>query len=146
MADVFSKTQRSKVMAAIRGKGNRSTEWRLRARFIASGISGWRMHPAEIPGKPDFVFLKKRIAIFVDGCFWHGCGLCRNIPRSNRSFWENKIEKNRKRDRKISRQLKKSGWQVLRFWEHDLKKRPAECCRKIQDLLSAHHTRIQNRS
>jgi DNA mismatch endonuclease (patch repair protein) len=113
---------------------------------MASGISGWRMHPAEIAGKPDFVFLKKKIAIFVDGCFWHGCRACRNIPRSNRSFWESKIEKNKRRDRKISRRLKKSGWQVLRFWEHDLKKRPTECCRQIQKLLSTHSTRIRKRN
>lgn len=146
MTDVFSQTQRSKVMASIRGKGNRSTEWRLRARFVASGISGWQMHAHEIAGKPDFIFMKKRIAIFVDGCFWHGCRACRNMPRSNRSFWANKIEKNKRRDRKISAQLKKEGWLVLRFWEHDLKKRPEECCRQIQKLLSNHPVRIQERS
>lgn len=135
MADVFSKSQRSKVMAAIRGKGNRTTEWRLRARFIAHGVSGWRMHSPDVEGKPDFVFHKKRLAVFVDGCFWHGCRYCRNLPSSNKTFWKTKIEKNRKRDRTISRRLKKASWRVVRFWEHDLKKNPEACCRKIQNLL-----------
>lgn len=137
MADVFSKSHRSRIMSVVRGKGNRTTEWRLRARLIAHGISDWRMHASEVEGRPDFVFHKKKLAVFVDGCFWHGCRYCRSIPSSNRAFWKKKIAGNIKRDREVSRRLKKSGWRVLRFWEHDLKKRPDLCCRKVRESLAA---------
>ena len=73
MADVFTKSERSKLMSAIRGKGNRSTEWPLRSRIIQASIRGWRIAPTNIIGKPDFLFEQKKVALFVDGCFWHGC-------------------------------------------------------------------------
>lgn len=135
MVDVFTQQKRSEVMSAIRGRGNRSTEWRLRARLIAAGISGWRLNASDIVGKPDFVFDKNRIAVFVDGCFWHGCQKCRNIPTSNYDFWFTKIEANRKRDRKVSRNLKESGWHVIRFWEHELKRAPAKCIETVKSAL-----------
>jgi DNA mismatch endonuclease (patch repair protein) len=135
MADVFTKQKRSEVMAAIHGRGNRSTEWRLRARLVSSGISGWRMNAGDVMGKPDFVFSRNKIAVFVDGCFWHGCRKCRNIPASNQDFWSAKIEANKKRDHKVSRNLRKSGWQVIRFWEHELKRKPAKCVETIKSAL-----------
>ena len=118
MGDVFTKAKRSEVMASVRSKGNRSTEWRLRARLVSAGVSGWRMH---------VVFPTQRVAIFIDGCFWHGCKKCRSIPASNREFWLNKIEGNRKRDKKVTRMLKKAGWTVLRFWEHEMKSNAQKC-------------------
>ncbi len=118
MSDVFSKAKRSEVMAAVRGRGNRSTEWRLRARLVSSGLAGWRVNAVDVLGKPDFAFDEAKVAVFVDGCFWHGCRRCRNIPETNQEFWSNKIGKNKKRDQKVTRLLKKSGWQVIRFWEH----------------------------
>src|SRR3972149_1453924 len=124
MADVFTKAKRSEVMSAVRGRGNRSTEWRLRARLISSGISGWKLHPNDIIGKPDFVFPEKRVAIFIDGCFWHGCKKCRTIPATNRAFWLKKIERNRGRDKEVTHTLGRAGWSVLRFWEHEIKKKP----------------------
>ena len=127
MADVFTKAKRSEVMASIRGKGNRSTEWKLRARLISAGISGWRLHASEVPGKPDFIFPNEKIAIFLDGCFWHGCKKCRSIPESNRDFWKKKIGGNKKRDREADRKLGKAGWLVLRFWEHQIKREPSKC-------------------
>jgi DNA mismatch endonuclease, patch repair protein len=135
MADVFTREKRSEVMASIRGKGNRSTEWKLRARLISAGISGWRLHAAEVPGKPDFIFPKERVAIFLDGCFWHGCKKCRSIPESNRDFWKKKIGGNKKRDRETGRKLREAGWLVIRFWEHQIKRKPLKCMDAVLDAL-----------
>ena len=135
MADVFTRRKRSEVMAAIKGRGNRSTEWRLRSRLVSSGIAGWRVNAADVLGKPDFVFESAKIAIFVDGCFWHGCRHCRNIPASNHKFWAAKIDATKKRDQKVTRNLKKSGWRVIRFWEHELKHEPKKCVATIQNAL-----------
>lgn len=111
-------------MAAIRGRDNRSTELAVRGMLRKLGITGWRANLASIPGKPDFAFPKIKLAVFVDGCFWHGCAKCsRNlVPATNPDFWQLKIEKNKTRDRKISRELRQKGWHVIRVWEHDLKK------------------------
>jgi len=120
MPDVFSRAKRSEVMSHIRGKGNKSTELKLLKLFRDHHIKGWRRHQPLI-GKPDFVFQKKRLAIFVDGCFWHACPQHFRMPSSNREFWEKKISSNTQRDRIVSRQLKREGWTVIRFWEHDMK-------------------------
>jgi DNA mismatch endonuclease, patch repair protein len=135
MSDVFTKAKRSEVMASIRGKGNRSTEWKLRARLISAGISGWKMRAIEVHGKPDFIFPNEKIAIFLDGCFWHGCRKCRTIPVSNRDFWKKKIEGNKKRDREVGRKLGKTGWLVLRFWEHQIKREPLKCMDAVLKAL-----------
>ncbi len=79
-------------------------------------LSGWRRH-LPIEGKPDFVWSKQRVVLFVDGCFWHGCPKCRQKPVNNAEYWEWKITRNRKRDRLVSRHLKADGWIVVRLWE-----------------------------
>ena len=112
-------------MVANRPRGLKTTELALRARLIASGIRGWYMHSEELPGEPDFVFNKERLAIFVDGCFWHGCTKHRGIPETNSDFWRLKIRRNQQRDKKVTSELRKNGWSVLRFWEHDLSKNPS---------------------
>ena len=119
MADVFSKKKRSQVMAAIRSKGNKDTELKLASILRANGIKGWRRHQ-RLPGSPDFVFRRARLAVFVDGCFWHGCPKHGRTPDSNRSFWLRKLNRNKQRDRAVSKRLRSSGWRVLRFWAHDL--------------------------
>lgn len=124
-------------MASIRNRGNRSTEWRLRARLAASGLRGWRVYAADIYGKPDFVFDQKQVAIFVDGCFWHGCRKCRRVPATHKSFWTTKIEANRKRDRLVSRTLRKRGWTVIRLWEHQLRGNPRGCLIRIRETLGS---------
>jgi DNA mismatch endonuclease (patch repair protein) len=124
MADVFSKSKRSAVMAAIRSKGNKETELVFVALLRASGIKGWRRH-AILPGKPDFVFRRRRVAIFIDGCFWHGCALHSRPPKSNQEYWTAKLARNRRRDRAVSRVLRETGWRVLRIWEHDLRGKSA---------------------
>jgi DNA mismatch endonuclease, patch repair protein len=129
--DVFSKAKRSEVMAAIRSRSNRSTERRFAALLRRAQVSGWKLHFSNVIGKPDFYFPEQGIAVFVDGCFWHGCPKCFQAPRQNASFWAAKIGSNRKRDKKITRRLRRDGIRVIRLWEHDLENRTA----KVQDVI-----------
>lgn len=119
MADVFTKAKRSAVMSRIRGRGNKDTEIALARLLRQNKITGWRRH-LPIFGRPDFAFPKQKLAVFVDGCFWHGCPRCYCRPKSNRKYWDAKIARNRERDRKVSRELRRLGWRVIRIWEHDL--------------------------
>lgn len=109
-------------MSRIKGKGNKDTELAMIQILRKHHISGWRRNQAVL-GKPDFVFPKQRIALFVDGCFWHGCPKPKhsNLPRNNQEFWAKKLQGNKDRDKLVSRELKKAGWKVLRVWEHELK-------------------------
>jgi DNA mismatch endonuclease (patch repair protein) len=119
MADIWNKQKRSEVMSRIRSQGNKATELRLITIFREAHITGWRRKQL-LFGKPDFVFRKQRLVVFVDGCFWHGCQKCYRRPSSNQTFWDEKVKRNRKRDRRVTRELRKAGWQVLRIWEHQL--------------------------
>lgn len=111
---------RSRLMAKIRSSGNRSTELRFRALLIRSGIRSWKVQPAGILGKPDFLFPRQRLVIFIDSCYWHGCSKHVRHPKTRKAYWRAKIFGNLRRDRLVSRLLKHQGWQVLRVWEHDL--------------------------
>lgn len=106
-------------MAAVRSRGNASTELRLISLLKAARIKGWR-RGSLLPGRPDFVFPTQRVAIFVDGCFWHCCPKHKSLPATGRSAWEAKLAANQKRDRIVSRTLRVRGWNVIRIWEHDL--------------------------
>lgn len=106
-------------MSRIRGSGNKATEAALARIFRKHGITGWRRNQ-KIFGRPDFVFRKAKIAIFVDGCFWHSCPIHSIIPHGNNIFWVNKLELNKKRDVLVNKTLKQMGWRVIRIWEHDL--------------------------
>lgn len=119
MADVFTKEKRSKVMSAIRGWGNKATELRLISIMRKHGVTGWRRNKP-LFGRPDFVFPKFRLAVFVDGCFWHCCPIHSVKPKNNPKFWRDKFQANKKRDQIVNKTLKKSGWNVLRIWEHEL--------------------------
>lgn len=119
MGDVFSKAKRSRVMAAIRSQRNKGTELKLASIFRTHGIIGWRRNQ-RLPGKPDFVFRQERLAVFVDGCFWHGCPRHGRKPGSNRAYWVPKLNRNKRRDRRIRVVLRQAGWRVLRLWEHEL--------------------------
>lgn len=112
---------RSRLMSAVKSSGNRTTERALRMALVRARVSGWRLNDRSLPGIPDFFFPAARLAVFVDGCFWHGCARCRSIPRTRKAFWLEKIEKNRWRHRRVALRLKKSGVRTLRFWEHSLK-------------------------
>ncbi len=120
MTDIFSHRKRSEIMSAVRSSGNKSTEIALIALFRKNFMRGWRRN-YKLTGHPDFVFLKNKLAVFADGCFWHGHN-CRNVkPSSNRSYWQNKINVNKKRDRRINTILRKKGWKVIRVWECEIK-------------------------
>ena len=122
MPDVFTKEKRSEVMSRIKGKGNKDTELAMIQILRKHHISGWRRNQAVL-GKPDFIFPKQKIALFVDGCFWHGCPLPKhsNMPKNNPKFWAKKLQANKDRDKFVNRELRKLGWRVLRVWEHELK-------------------------
>jgi DNA mismatch endonuclease (patch repair protein) len=147
MADVFSKAKRSEVMSRIRSRGNRDTELALARLLRANGITGWRRHALvrvasdkwqvsrkarasvlshdtrhlSLTVRPDFVFLKSRTAVFVDGCFWHGCPRHATKPANNRAFWKKKLAGNKTRDRRVNRTLRRAGWRVIRIWECELR-------------------------
>ena len=121
-------------MAAIRSRGNRSTEWRLRSLLIRSGVRGWKLHSKAFVGTPDFAFPNSRVLVFIDGCYWHGCPKCGHIPKTNKEYWTVKIGRNKKRDRRYSRELRKQGFKVIRIWECALKRHPDRC---LQIILGA---------
>lgn len=122
MADVFDKEKRSEVMRAVKSSKNKSTEEKLIAYFKENRITGWRRN-YKVYGKPDFVFSKLRIAIFTDGCFWHGHN-CRNThPEQNKEYWQRKINRNMARDADVTKHLEKLGWNVIRIWECELTKK-----------------------
>jgi DNA mismatch endonuclease (patch repair protein) len=104
------------MMAACKGRGNRSTEMVMIGLLREHGLTGWRRHFSVI-GKPDFAWPKLKVAMFVDGCFWHGCPYCRRAPRTNSNFWDQKIIVNQRRDRKVNRTLRRMGWHVVRVRE-----------------------------
>lgn len=123
MADVFDSKKRSDIMSKVRSNNNKSTELALIKFFKENNITGWkRNYP--VKGHPDFVFLDKKIAVFVDGCFWHGHQNCRYfvMPKSNTEYWESKIKNNITRDKTTYDSLSALGWNVLIVWECELKK------------------------
>ena len=135
--DTVTPEERSRIMAKVKGSGNRSTERKMIRFFRESGVKGWRRN-YKLPGKPDFVFPKARLALFVDGCFWHGCKEHCRIPATNREYWVSKINKNAKRDRLVTSQLEEKNWKVIRVWEHDLKKnRHLEKLEEIKNIVQS---------
>lgn len=119
MTDVFTKEKRSAVMSRIKGRGNKDTELALIRIMRKHHISGWRRN-YDLFGKPDFVFPKQKVALFVDGCFWHMCPKHFNMPQNNKAFWEKKLLGNKMRDGIVTRALRQKHWKVVRIWEHEL--------------------------
>ena len=112
----------SKVMRANKAKGT-SLELKVRKEVRGAGFRGVRYNLTKIPSRPDIAFIDQKVAIIVDGCFWHGCRRCiKKTPKTNRKYWSWKIETNRKRDRRNAAKLRRLGWRVYRVWEHDVKK------------------------
>jgi DNA mismatch endonuclease (patch repair protein) len=122
-------------MAAVRGRGNRNTEGRLVSILRRNGVTGWRRH-RPVFGRPDFVFPTVRVAVFVDGCFWHACPLHGSVPKTNEAFWKRKLLRNTDRDREVTNTLRSKGWKVVRIWQHDLKA-PEKVIRKIRRATGA---------
>lgn len=121
-------------MSRIRSRANRTTELRF-IRFCRKfGITGWR-RGSKLFGKPDFVFSRVRVVVFVDGDFWHGNPKTRRTPKTNQEYWEKKIRSNRRRDRLVTKTLKDSGWRVLRVWESELRTGTKAVMAKLRVLV-----------
>ncbi|MDD5186800.1 MAG: very short patch repair endonuclease [Methanoregula sp.] len=133
MTDVLTPEQRKHNMSCIHGK-NTEPEIIFRKILWSQGIRGYRIH-YNLPGKPDIVFTKKKIAIFIDGCFWHKCPVCFQEPETRKEFWMKKIQSNVDRDKKVDERLKDEGWTVFRFWEHDVRKNPDAIVKVISKMI-----------
>jgi DNA mismatch endonuclease, patch repair protein len=133
MADVLTQEQRKLNMSSIKGK-NTSPELKLRKLIYSKGVRGYRVHP-NIPGKPDVIFTKYKLAIFVDGCFWHKCPVHFKEPDTRKEFWLEKINQNVERDQIVNLKLKEAGWIVLRIWEHQIRENPDVVVTEIIDKL-----------
>lgn len=131
MTDVFTPEKRSWIMSRIRSK-NTKIDLKMK-KFLSSLSCRYEMYP-RIFGNPDFLVKDKQIAIFCDGDFWHGYKYDKK-KRPAKKFWRDKIQGNMRRDRRITRQLRRSGWSVLRFWEHDIEKKPEKCLRRIRQKI-----------
>lgn len=113
----MTREQRSRCMSRIKSR-NTGPEMILRKALWHSGLR-YRIH-GNLPGRPDVVFTASKTVVFVDGCFWHGCPIHGVKPKGNSQFWEEKLDRNRARDLRVSNELTTLGWKVLRFWEHEI--------------------------
>ena len=133
MADIFTKKKRSEIMSMVRNKDSkieikfRKALWKARLRY--------RKNSTKYFGKPDLIFKKRKIVIFIDSCFWHGCKKHGSMPKVRIKFWKAKLKRNKQRDKEVNRYYKKLDWKLFRIWEHDLKKNPAEIIVKIIDFM-----------
>src|SRR5579872_3435129 len=132
MTDVFTPEKRSWVMSRIRSK-NTKIDITMKKILLEMNYK-YIMYP-KMYGNPDFIIPSKKIVLFCDGDFWHGYKYC-SKKKPVKKFWQEKIERNMDRDRKVSRKLRRDGWSVLRFWEHDIEKRPEFCKRKLLNTIS----------
>src|ERR1043165_8964237 len=135
MVDTVTKQERSRIMRQVRGRGNYSTELKTVKLFREHRIKGWRRHLPLI-GKPDFTFPKSRVALFIDGCFWHGCPLHLRMPSSNVDYWQRKVARNMERDKRVTAELQIKGWRVLRVWEHEIKE-PSRMLNELSKLIAS---------
>jgi DNA mismatch endonuclease (patch repair protein) len=136
----FGRLTRAELMARVRSKGNKTTEERLAMLLRREGITGWRRHQ-KLPGRPDFIWKKVKLAVFVDGCFWHGHA-CRNIaPKRNALLWRDKVAKNKIRDRQSNKRLRSNGWTVVRIWECQLRNKPNKYLSLVRKQLKMNPAR-----
>lgn len=135
---------RSRIMSRIRGQHTKSTERVLRMALVRAGVRGWRLHARDLTGNPDIFFCRERIAIFVDGCFWHGCPKCGHIPKIRTMFWATKIMRNKRRDQNNNRILKRGGIEVIRIWEHAVQGEPESATRCINMALKNRRANRRN--
>jgi DNA mismatch endonuclease (patch repair protein) len=122
-------------MAAVKSR-NTSPELALRRALYAAGVRGWRCHYRRVPGSPDLAWPRRRVAVFVDGAFWHGHPSRHKPGRSGR-YWDEKIEANVARDRRADRELADLGWYVLRLWDFEVRRELDRCVSRVQDALDA---------
>lgn len=133
MADPLTPQQRSYCMSQVKGK-NTKPELHLRKAVWGAGLR-YRLATGKMAGKPDFIFPSAKVAVFVDGCFWHSCPQHLQQPQTNYGFWEAKLKKTIARDETVTRKLQEAGWLVLRFWEHELDYSIEGCVARIRAAL-----------
>ena len=119
--DTFTRKKRSEIMRCVRSTKNASTERVIVGALKSRHIGGWKLRPQGLVGSPDLYFPKARLLVFLDGCFWHECPKCFRAPASRTEYWGPKIARNKQRDRKITRLLRRQGYSVMRLWEHDIR-------------------------
>jgi len=125
----------SKVMCSNKGK-NTTPEIVLRKHLWKNGFRGYRVHKGDMPGSPDIVYSKKRLAIFVNGCFWHRCPRCDlPLPKTHTDFWKKKFQRNIERDKEKIDELRSLGWKVITIWECEIKKDISSCVERIRSIL-----------
>ena len=134
MTDSMTSAQRSRCMSRIRSTDTKP-ELALRKRLFAKGMR-FRTR-LKLAGKPDIAFTRARLAVFIDGCFWHGCPLHGTSPKSNSVYWNAKLQRNRERDREIDAALAADGWEVIRYWEHEIKEDIGRVANEIQSRWQA---------
>jgi DNA mismatch endonuclease (patch repair protein) len=133
MADTVSKKKRSEIMRSIRSK-NTKIEIFLEKLLSKMGYR-FSKNAKRLIGKPDIVFRRKQIAIFIDSCFWHGCPYHCRMPHSNRAYWNAKIRRNKERDKEVNNWYKNNDWIILRFWEHTIQNNIENCVKKIAQSI-----------
>jgi DNA mismatch endonuclease, patch repair protein len=127
----------SRVMSSNRGK-NTGPELALRRELVCQGVRGYHLHAKAIPGRPDLAFSKSKIAVFVNGCFWHHCPRCNlPIPKSHSEFWRAKFEANRRRDSEKTNRLIESGWRVITLWECEIRDNPTRAAKRVRRAVTA---------
>jgi DNA mismatch endonuclease, patch repair protein len=141
MADHLTARARSELMSRVRTRDT-APEMAIRRALWAIGVRGWRLHAKELPGRPDLVFRRMRLAVFVDGAFWHGHP--DHYKGQSGSFWDEKIARNRARDRRVDTELGKLGWTVLRFWDFEVESASMECAEKVRETLEAETNRCSD--
>ena len=138
MADSLDPAARSRLMSRVRVRDT-APELLLRRALWAAGVRGYRLHVAKLPGKPDVAFIGPKLAVFVDGAFWHGHP--DYYHGQSGPFWDAKIQTNRERDARVNAELEALGWEVLRLWDFEVEKDPASCVARVVGALERHRTR-----
>jgi DNA mismatch endonuclease, patch repair protein len=135
MPDKISVQERSRVMRSVKGKDT-NLEIKVRSMLWRKGLR-FRKNVAELMGKPDIVFPGKRLVVFLDSCFWHGCPQHLRRPSSNQEYWQKKIARNIQRDKDVTKYYLENGWTVLRIWEHELKQSFVSCLERIENKVKS---------
>lgn len=151
-SDVMTPSQRKKAMTHNRGRTGperalASALWRKGLRYLTD-VGYRKLTGKSLPGRPDLIFSSRRVAVFVDGCFWHGCPECAKVPQDMSEFWLSKIHANQTRDVRVSHELEQLGWHVVRVPEHAVRRRDrlSETAQSLENLLASTTTRKRRRT
>lgn len=126
------KHHRSKIMRSVKSRGSR-IERTFSCLLLDAHLPEFEQNADDLPGRPDIVFRKQRLAIFIDSCFWHGCRLHHRRPKTNKSYWDEKLKRNHRRDTSVNRTLREMKWVVVRVWEHEIS-RPEKIQRRVERI------------